>query len=144
VKFWDASAIVPLLVDEANTRQVQRLAARDPAMIVWWGTLVECASAVARLERAVALNAGQVAQAHDQLRSLAARWREVEPGELLRENAIRFLRVHPLRVADAFQLAAAFIAAHRQPSSLQVVTLDQRLADAMRKEGFELIEVAAR
>jgi hypothetical protein len=49
--------------------------------------------------------------------------------------------VHPLRAVDALQLAAAFIAAERRPSSLEVVTLDDRLAGAARKEGFVLIEV---
>ena len=51
--------------------------------------------------------------------------------------------MHPLRAADALQLAAAFIAAERRPVSLQVVTLDERLDDAMRKEGFALIDIAA-
>jgi predicted nucleic acid-binding protein len=51
------------------------------------------------------------------------------------------LRVHTLRDADALQLAAAFVAAERRPSSLEVVTLDERLAGAARKEGFVLIEV---
>ena len=55
----------------------------------------------------------------------------------------RFLRVHSLRAADALQLAAAFVAAERRPASLQVVTLDERLADAMRKEGFALVDIAA-
>jgi hypothetical protein len=56
---------------------------------------------------------------------------------------VRFLRVHPLRAADALQLAAAFMAAERRPASLQVVTLDERLADAARREGFALVEVSA-
>ena len=51
--------------------------------------------------------------------------------------------MHPLQAADALQLAAAFVAAERRPASLQVVTLDERLADAMRKEGFALVEIAA-
>jgi hypothetical protein len=38
------------------------------------------------------------------------------------------------------QLAAAFIAAEGRPPSLEVVTLDDRLAAAARKEGFVLIE----
>jgi hypothetical protein len=66
---------------------------------------------------------------------------EIEPSEIVRENALRFLRVHPLRAADALQLAAAFLAAERRPSSLELVTLDDRLAEAAPKEGFELIEV---
>jgi predicted nucleic acid-binding protein len=57
----------------------------------------------------------------------------------VREAAIRFLRVHALRAADALQLAAAFIAAERRPPSLTVVTLDDRLAAAARKEGFVLV-----
>jgi hypothetical protein len=34
VKFWDASAIVPLVVAEANTKTLQELAAADPAVLV--------------------------------------------------------------------------------------------------------------
>jgi predicted nucleic acid-binding protein len=65
----------------------------------------------------------------------------VDPSDAIREAAVRFLRVHPLRAADALQLAAAFLAAERRPSSLEMVTLDDRLAAAARKEGFALIEV---
>ena len=57
MKFWDASAIVPLLVAEEMTRRLQALAAKDSAMLVWWGSAVECISALARLERNTALNA---------------------------------------------------------------------------------------
>jgi len=143
VKFWDASAIVPLLVAESTTRSVQTLARRDPDMLAWWGSRVECASALARLEREALLDRKDAARAFDRLKQLADAWHEIEPSEILRENALRFLRVHPLRAADALQLAAAFVAAERRPSSLEVVTLDGRLADAARKEGFELIDPAA-
>ena len=77
--------------------------------------------------------------AFDRLSQLADGWHEIEPSEIVRENAVRFLRVHPLRAADALQLAAAFLAAERRPSSLAVVTLDERLADAARKEGFDVV-----
>jgi len=40
------------------------------------------------------------------------------------------------RAADALQLAAAFVAAENRPSALEVVTLDDRLAEAAGKEGF--------
>jgi predicted nucleic acid-binding protein len=110
-------------------------------MLVWWGSQVECASALARLERTALLDVKGATLAFDRLKQLAGGWHEIEPSEIVRENASRFLRVHPLRAADALQLAAAFVAAERRPSSLQVVTLDGRLADAARKEGFELIEV---
>jgi predicted nucleic acid-binding protein len=134
---------VPLLVAETTTRSLQALARRDPDMLAWWGSQVECASAVARLERADQIDRVGAALAFDRLKQLANGWHEIEPSETVRENAVRFLRVHPLRAADALQLAAAFLGAERRPSSLEVVTLDERLADAARKEGFELIEVAA-
>lgn len=141
MRFWDASAIVPLLMAEETTRALQRVAAADPTMVVWWATEVECGSAVARLEREGALEPRAVNEASDRLKRLVGGWHEVDPSDAIRETAVRFLRVHPLRAADALQLAAAFLAAERRPSSLEIVTLDDRLAAAARKEGFALIEV---
>ena len=138
MKFWDASAIVPLLMAEATTKGVQAIAEQDSTMLVWSATEVECASAIARLERDGALDDVAGAEAFDRLRHLASGWHEVEPSDAVREAAVRFLRVHPLRAADALQLAAAFVAAERRPSSIEVVTLDDRLAAAARKEGFAL------
>ena len=74
------------------------------------------------------------------LSQLADGWHEIEPGENVREAAKRFLRVHPLRAAGAWQLAAVFVAAEGRPSSLELVTLDERLTDAASKEGFVLVE----
>ncbi len=142
MKFWDASAIVPLLVAEATTSRLQALARRDSDMLAWWGSQLECASALARLERAAALDAKGIVAALDRLNRLASSWHEIEPSDIVRESAMRFLRVHPLRAADALQLAAAFTAAERRPASLQIVTIDERLADAARKEGFALVDVA--
>jgi hypothetical protein len=141
MRFWDASAIVPLLMVEPSTRHLQATAAKDPAMLVWWGTAVECASAIARLEREGTLDESAVTQAFERLKQLAAGWHEVDPNDAVREAAIRFLRVHPLRAADALQLAAAFVAAERRPASLEMITLDDRLVAAARKEGFALADV---
>jgi uncharacterized protein len=105
VKFWDASAIVPLLVAEEATRQLQAIAARDSTMLVWWGSAVECISALARLERDGALEARAMTIALQRLQQLSAGWHEVDPSDEIRETAVRFLRVHPLRAADALQLA---------------------------------------
>ena len=142
MKFWDASAIVPLLIAEAATRRLQALAAGDPDLLVWWGSPVECVSALARLERDGALDPQAAVLAFDQLKQLAAGWHEVDPSDIVREVAARFLRVHPLRVADALQLAAAFVAAEQRPASLEMITLDERLASAAQKEGFAVIDIA--
>ena len=110
-------------------------------MLVWWGSEVECVSALARLERNDALSPRSVMLALRRLGQLATAWHEIDPSDTIREAATRFLRVHPLRAADALQLAAAFLAAERRPASLEMVTLDDRLADAARKEGFAVIDM---
>ena len=138
MRFWDTSAIAPLFVPESRTAQARALAAADPDMLVWWATQVECASALSRLERDETLDAKMMASASDRLAELADAWNEVEPNDLVRDSAVRFLRVHPLRAADALQLAAAFVAADHRPASLPFVTFDERLALAARKEGFPL------
>lgn len=126
---WDASAILPLLITEETTGRLEALARRDPDMLAWWGSAVECASALARREREASLDPKGADLAFRRLTQIIEFWHEIEPSELVRENAIRFLRVHPLRAADALQL-------------VPVVTLDERLADAMRKEGFSFIDIA--
>ena len=141
MKFWDASAIVPLLVAELATRGIQAVAVNDPTMLVWWGSQVECVSALARLERENALGPRETETALAHLSELAEAWHEVDPSDPIREAAARFLRVHPLRSADALQLAAAYLAAERRPATLEVVTLDDRLAAAARKEGFKVVDV---
>ena len=140
MRFWDASALVPLVHAEPSTRAMQAVAAQDETMLVWWATELECASAIARLERDGLLDEPTSSAAFDRLGQLAASWHIVEPTDAVRQTAIRFLRVHPLRSADAQQLAAAFAAAERLPSTLELVTLDDRLAAAARKEGFRLVQ----
>jgi predicted nucleic acid-binding protein len=139
VRFWDASAVVPLLVSEPTTEGLVDLLERDPLMLVWWGTAVECTSAVARQEREGALAAAGSAASLNRLRGMAAGWQEVLPADAVRSTAQRLLRVHPLRAADALQLAAAIIACEHEPSSLELVCLDERLSEAARREGFEVV-----
>jgi predicted nucleic acid-binding protein len=138
VRFWDASAIVPLLVAEPSTPSLIALLERDAEMLVWWGSPVECTSAIARREREGALATKDATRALDRLRRLAAGWQEVLPGDVLRATAQRLLRVHPLRAADALQLAAAVVASEHEPSSLPLVCLDERLCEAGDREGFPL------
>jgi predicted nucleic acid-binding protein len=140
MKFWDASAIVPLLVAEAATPRMQELASEDPVMLVWWGSGIECVSALARAERANARTSRAIKVAFERLAGLSGEWHEVDPNDFVRETAARFLRVHPLRAADALQLGAAFVASDRRPASLELITLDDQLAIAARKEGFVVID----
>lgn len=139
MKFWDTSAIVPLLVREEATDAARKEYGTDSAIVVCWTTLVECASAIARAEHDALLTQAEATQAFARLDELALVWREVEPSADLRDIARRLLRVHRLRAADALQLAAATLAAERRPASLTVVTLDDRLEAAALKEGFVVL-----
>jgi uncharacterized protein len=139
VRYWDTSAIVGLLVDEAASVSVHREHADDNEMTTWWATEVECVSALARMEREGRLSAGAVGDAFRRLDRLAAGWVEILPSSRLRTTAERLLRVHALRAGDALQLAAAVIAADDRPESLPVVTRDVRLALAAEREGFRTI-----
>lgn len=136
MKFWDASAIVPLLLTEARRETLLELIQADPAMVVWWGTPVECGSAIARRERDGALDLADATGALSRLRSLAKSWSEVVASDSVRSAALRLLRTHPLRAADSLQLAAAIVAAEGDPASLQFVCLDERLREAADREGF--------
>ncbi len=75
------------------------------------------------------------------LDELSLAWHEVQPVARVRTVAIRLLRTHELRAADAFQVAAAIVAAEDSPGSLPVVTLDARLALAAEREGFPVVTV---
>lgn len=136
MKFWDSSAVVLLLVPEVMSGSVQRLYEDDPVMAAWWATEIECTSAIARRQRLGQLPEDVVTEAFVRLKALREGWHEVEPGEELRESAKRLLRVHDLRTADALQLAAAVYVAEARPSTLEFVSLDDRLLAAARREGF--------
>ena len=142
MRFWDTSALVPTLTVEATSDAVRSLLARDADVLAWWGTRVECVSALARLERQALVTAEDFTASLARLVEASSSWQEIEPGDRLRDVAMRLLRTHPLRTADAFQLAAAIVAADGEPRSLQFVTLDARLALAAQREGFPVVEPA--
>ena len=139
--FWDTSAVIPLIIDEPNTGPLRAVWTRDSGMVVWWGTSVECASALARVGRDAIISDQDVDVARDLLRTLASSWTEVHPTDGVREHAGRILLRHPLRAADALQIGAAMIWADDRPSSHSFCTLDARLAEAARLEGFRVVDV---
>ena len=139
MRFWDSSALVPILVAEATSAAVMRAYELDPEVVAWWGTEAECVSALARLERDGSLPSSSMVDGLRRLEALARAWQEVQPVTAVRTIAIRLLRVHPLRTADALQLGAAIVAAEDHPTTLPFVTLDERLAQAAEREGFPVV-----
>lgn len=140
MKFWDASAIIPLLADELARDRLLEILEDDSEIVAWWGTPVEIASAIARRERDKLLNANEVEAALATAHQLADSWHEIVPSASVRRTAERLIRLHPLRAADSLQLAAALIAADHDPATLDIVCLDARLAAAARREGFRILE----
>lgn len=136
MRFWDSSAITPLFVKEVESPMRATQFREDPVMLVWYGTAEEVESALCRKEREGTLVAEQAKLARDRLASISAAWLEVQPTTMVRIRAIRLLRVHPLRAADAFQLAAALCGFEEDPTSQIFYTGDQRLAQAAAREGF--------
>ena len=139
MKFWDSSAIVPLCVKEPSSDAVRSLLAEDRSLVIWWATRVECVSTFMRQVKAGALSAVGERQARQVLVTLARSWIEIQPTETLRGTAERLLAVHPLRAADAFQLASALEWRRRQTAETPFISFDGRLREAAYKEGFTIL-----
>jgi predicted nucleic acid-binding protein len=143
VRFWDSSAIAALLIEAQRTAELVELARGERQMHVWWATEVECVSAITQFERRRGPEE-LVALAFQRLMQSAQHWIEIVPVLSVREAAKRFLRVHPLRAADALQLAAAWSIAEGSPALVEFVSLDQRLRDAASREGFAVLPASLR
>lgn len=139
MNFWDSSALLPLLVEEATTKRILAFYQEQPEIVAAWSTTVECVSALARLEREGRLESRTVTQTTRQLQELQDAWHEVQPIEPVRQLACRLLRVHPLRAADSMQLASALIAAGSNAREWGFVCLDARLCEAAEREGFKVL-----
>ena len=139
MRFWDASAIVPLLLEEESSARVAALLSADREMTVWWVTQLECVSALRSAERANRLDQQGLLTALEILDDLSARWSEVSPSESIRWGARRLLLVHALRTADALQLAAALSISGERGEGPEFVALDERLRDAAAREGLRVV-----
>ncbi len=140
MRFWDASALIPLCVREAASPAAEDLLRKDPGMVVWWGSRVECWSALCRRRREGTLGPDGEHAARMVLQALCGAWVEVKPTDAVRTEADRILRHHALRAADALQLAAARLWAVRLSSGrAALVCYDARLRQAAGAEGLEVL-----
>jgi len=139
VRFWDSSAIVPLMVVEAGSARVRNWFDSDSEIIVWTLTRLELLSAIARRRREESRSAAMLTVARRNILRAWDGWSEITAVELVRRHAERLVESYPLRAADALQLGAALIAAEGDPTNLELVTLDRNLADAAEREGFAVL-----
>ncbi len=136
MKFWDSSAVVPLLIEQNASSRAAAWVAADDAMVLWTLTPVEVGSALRRLVRERALEEEAAGLAETRLADLVLLCHLVIDIERVKSLATRLLRLHPLRAFDALQLGAALHWAEGHPQGRALHTLDSRLALAARREGF--------
>lgn len=108
-------------------------------MAVWALTRTELSSALWRRARAGDVRQTDMPIALKRLSALATRWNEVTDLDLVRDRADRLLAVHPLRAADALQLAAALVVSEERPKGRDFVTSDGALASSAQAEGFNVL-----
>ena len=139
MRFWDANAVVPLTVNETRSGDMRRLLMEDGDQITWWGTRTECVSALARKTREGDIVPIGQARARVVLFYLSESWDEVLLSDHLRAVAEGFLDAHPLKAADALQLAAAHTWCAGQTQGREFVCLDRQLRSAAEAEGFTVL-----
>jgi predicted nucleic acid-binding protein len=136
MKFWDSSAMVPLIVDEKETEYCLKTLSHDQEMLIWCLSKVEVMSALCRRVRDRKLSEAAFQKAKRHLNDIIEHTYEVKAIEKVRNRALRLLEVHPLRAADACQLASVLVATQEDPDRLPIICFDQRLKNAAIKEGF--------
>ena len=139
MRFWDTSALLPLVVAERVTRRAEQWLREDPTVVVWTLTRVELLSALARRRRESPRAARALRAARNDLLSAWPQWSEVTSVATVRHQAERLVERHPLRAADSLQLGAAMVAAEGMPATLEFVTFDRQQAQAATLEGFRVL-----
>lgn len=130
---------MPLMLDESATAVADALLREGGEIAVWWGTWTECAIAISRTRRDGRTDAEGESNARSILDLLTETWFEIEPSLELRLLASLVSRDHPLKAADALQLAAALRWCEGDTEGSSFVYLDDQLRRAASEEGFDVL-----
>ena len=139
MRFWESSAVVPLIVEERSSRTCRKWLKTDEGMVVWALTRTEVYSALCRRRHGGTIDDAAFDRAKTKLETLARRWREVTALIEVRGHAERFLFEHRLRAADSLQLGAAFHYTKGEPKKREFVVLDGPLVHVAAAEGFTVL-----
>ena len=143
MRYWDASALVPLVVAEASSASVRRWLAEDERIVTWAWSRTEIVAAVERRTREGLLSRPQRRKVLERFSSFADAWDEVTEILAVRTRANALLARHPLRAADAGQLGAALLVQEQLAAPLSFICLDKRLAHAAELESLKVIPESA-
>ncbi len=139
MRFWDASAVVPLIIEEANTALVRTWLDEDVDVALWGLTRMEVVSAIERRAREGRLTASQRIAGLQRMATFADAAHEVTDLLAVRTKGVPLLARHAIRAADAAQLGAALAIAEADPGTLTMVVLDRRMAEAAAREGLAVL-----
>lgn len=139
MRYWDASALVPLLVAEPASGLVREWLAADQQVVTWVWTRTEIVGAIERRTREGLLSRIQRRDVLDRLDAFSGSWDEVTDALAVRSRANALLARHPLRAAVAGQLGAALLVQEQLAGPLEFACLDQRLASAAELEGLRIL-----
>ena len=136
MRYWDASALVPLLVAERDTELVRAWLSDDDRIVTWAWTRTEIVGAVERRTREGSLSRSQRREVLRRLDAFARSWDEVTDMLAVRSRANALLARHPLRAADAGQLGAALLVQEQMAGVLDFVCLDRHISSAAELESL--------
>jgi uncharacterized protein with PIN domain len=139
LRFWDTSAIIPLAVEESTSGLMDYLLREDAEIMVWWGTEVECVSALSSVFRDERFSRRDLEGSLQRIGVLIEAWSEVQPVDEVRIQAERLLFAYRLRAMDAQQLGAALLWCDGRAQEAELVSLDHRMRIAARNEGFAVL-----
>jgi len=135
--FWDSSALIPLCVTQPQSAE-SRLLYEGYGIVAWWATQVEMMSGLARLDRTGQITRDRFLMAKQIALEIVRDWLPVGSTESIALSACSLLELHPLRAADALQLAAALEWCEGEPRGNVFLTFDKRLREAAGLTGFTL------
>ena len=139
MRYWDASALVPLVVSEPDSGLVRDWLTEDGFITTWAWTHTEITSAIERRAREGSLTRQQRRVVLDRFGAFARSWDEVTDVLAVRSRANALLARHPLRAADAAQLGAALLVQEQLAGPLTFVSLDRRLSQAAERESLRAL-----
>ena len=134
--FWDSSALVKLLVEEAGTDLAIALWDEAAGVVASRLAVPELSAALASAERSGRIDRAGARIARDEWRRYLDALDVVEVSADIADHAAGLAVAHPLSGADAVQLATALALSE---SELVLATWDRRLATAALAEGLAIV-----
>jgi len=138
MRFWDSSALIPLMLDEPRSDEMRQLLAEDWTIVTSAITPIEIACVLWRKRHHDELSVPAHHEADVAFATLSTRWDEVAYSSAVAEHALDVVSRQSLRSLDALQLASA-IAYAGKTAFLAFVALDEKLRKAARAEGFRVL-----